>query len=474
MSTRNLSPREVIALCRQKEIRAIDLRFADFRGHQRHFTIPADQLTEEKFEDGFGFDGSSMPGWQAIHESDMLVVPDSLTAFVDPFMKHTVSILCNVKDPVTHQSYPRDPRNIARKAEMYMRSTGVADRAMVGPDVDFFVFDGVAFDQNEHEAYYHISSSDGQWSRGKDLVNGTGQQVGYRGGYLTMPPMDTFQELRTDIMLALQDSGIDVASQHREVASAGQCEVALKPDTLLMTSDRLLRMKYVVRNVARRHGKVATFMPKPLYNDNGSGLHLQLSLWKDDVPLFSGSGYGGLSETAMHAMGGILKHAPALLAFCCPTTNSYKRLIPGFDAPVNLSYSYRNRSAAIRIPANSGDETRRRLEFRCPDSSCNPYLANSAILMAMLDGIQDRINPGKPLDKDLYDLAPEEQQDVASTPGSLEQALTALEKDHDFLLRGDVFTKDVVEKWIEYKRTEEVAAIERRPHPYEFALYFDC
>lgn len=474
MTTINPSPREVIALCRQREIRVIDLRFADFRGQQRHFTLPVEQLTEQSFEDGFGFDGSSMHGWQAIHESDMLVVPDSQTAFVDPFMKHTLALLCNVKDPVTHQSYPRDPRNVARKAEMYMQSTGIADTALFGPDVDFFVFDGVRFDQNEHEAFYQLESSEGQWSRGKRRQQGAGYQVRHREGYLSMPPADSLQDLRTEIALALLDSGIEVTHQHREVASAGQCEIALKADSPVRISDHLLRLKYLVRNFAAAHGKVATFMPKPVWKDNGSGLHLQLALWKDDVPLFAGSGYGGLSETAMYAMGGILRHAPALLAFCCPTTNSYKRLISGFDAPVNLSYSYRNRSAAIRIPVNSGEESDRRLEFRCPDSSCNPYLATAAVLMAMLDGIQNSISPGKPLDKDLYDLAPEEQQNVPSTPASLEAALLALEQDHDFLLRGDAFTTDVIETWIKFKRQTEVAALQQRPHPYEFAMYFDC
>lgn len=474
MSDKKYSPREVIALCRQNEVRAIDLRFADFRGQQRHFTIPAERLTEDRFEDGFGFDGSSIPGWQAIHESDMLVVPDPSSAYVDPFLPQTMVILCHIKDPVTHQSYARDPREIARKAETYMLSTAVADQVTIGADVDFFIFDGVAFDQNEHEGYYHIHSSDGQWTRGENQKEGTGQQIAFRSGYQTLPPFDQHQHLRTEIMLALQDTGIEVASQHREVASGGQCEIALRPVSLLNVCDSLHRLKYFTRNFARRHGKVATFMPKPLFNDNGSGLHLQLQLWKDQQPLFAGSGYGGLSETAMFAMGGILKHARSLLAFCCPTTNSYKRLMAGFDAPVNLSYSYRNRSAAVRIPANSGDETRRRLEFRCPDSSCNPYLANAAILMAMLDGIQNRINPGKPLDKDLYDLAPEEQEGVAKTPASLSEALRSLSEDHDYLLRGDVFTEDVIEKWVEYKTREEVEAIRMRPHPHEFALYFDC
>lgn len=473
MSEPQLSPREVLALCRQCEIRAIDLRFTDFCGSQRHFTIPADQLTEESFEQGFSFDGSSMRGWQAIHESDMLVVPESQTCFVDPFMKSTLAMLCNVKDPVTHQTYPRDPRNIARKAENYMLSTGIADKAMFGAEAEFFVFDSVRFDQREHEGYYHIDSIEGQWNRGV-AQNGRGNQIRHREGYLPMPPFDTLQDLRTDIMMMLEDSGIRTCGQHHEVATGGQCEVDLRSDTLVRMSDKLVRLKYVVRNVAHRHGKTATFMPKPIWNDNGSGLHMTLSLWKDDHALFAGSGYGGLSETAMFAIGGLLKHAPALLAFCCPTTNSYKRLTPGFEAPVNLSYSYRNRSAAIRIPANSGQESRRRFEFRCPDSACNPYLAMSAILMAMIDGIQNRVSPGRPQDKDLYDLAPEERAGLVCTPSSLEAALDALEKSPDFLLRGDVFTPDVIERWIQHKRDNEVKAINQRPHPYEFSLYFDC
>ena len=474
MSSTEMTPREVIALCRQREIRAIDLRFTDLRGYQRHFTIPAEQLTENAFENGFGFDGSSMRGWQAIHESDMLIIPDSQTAFVDPFMNATLAILCNIKDPVTHQSYPRDPRNIARKAENYLLSTGLADQVFFGPEAEFFIFDRVQFDQNIHEGYYKVDSVEGQWNRGQSQGTGQGHQIRVREGYLPMPPVDSLQDIRTEIMLALEDSGVPVEGQHHEVATGGQCEMDLKYNSLLKTADHLIRLKYLVRNVAARHNKTATFMPKPLWNDNGSGLHLHVSLWKDGSPLFSGTGYGGLSETAMYAMGGILQHAPALLAFCCPTTNSYKRLLPGFEAPVNVSYSYRNRSAAIRIPVNSGDDSRRRFEFRCPDSSSNPYLAMSAILMAMLDGIQSRINPGKPLDKDLYDLEPEEQRDVPQTPATLDDALNALETDHEFLLRGDVFTPDVISTWLDNKRTDEVAAIRQRPHPYEFALYYDC
>ncbi len=473
MAENNLSPREVLALCRQREIQAIDLRFTDFCGAQRHFTIPAAQLLEDSFEHGFSFDGSSMRGWQAIHESDMLVVPESQTCFVDPFMKSTLAMLCNVRDPVTHQTYPRDPRSIARKAENYLQSTGIADRAVFSAEAEFFVFDSVRFDQREHEGFYYLDSSEGQWNRGTARAGG-GNQIRHREGYLPLPPVDTFQDLRTEIMMTLEDSGIRTEGQHHEVASGGQCEVSLKGDTIVKTADNLQRLKYIVRNVAHRHGRTATFMPKPVWNDNGSGLHMGLSLFQGDQQLFAGSGYGGLSEQAMFAMGGILKHAAALLAFCCPTTNSYRRLTPGFEAPVNLSYSYRNRSAAIRIPAVSGQESRRRLEFRCPDGACNPYLATAAILMAMLDGIQNRVSPGKPQDKDLYDLAPEERAGLECTPSSLEAALDALERDNEFLLLGDVFTPDVIERWIRHKRDSDVKAIQQRPHPYEFALYFDC
>lgn len=474
MSESQLTPREVLALCRQREIRVVDLRFTDFCGTQRHFTIPADQLREESFEQGFSFDGASLRGWQAIHESDMLIVPESQTCFVDPFMTSALAMLCNVRDPATHQTYPRDPRSIARKAEHYLQSTGIADRAVIGAESRFFVFDSVRFDQSESSAFYEIQSSEGQWQRGRADGPGTGNAIRYREGYLPMPPVDSLQDLRTDILLTLEESGIRTLGQHHEVASGGQCGIDLSGDTLLRMADSLIRLKYIVRNTARRHQRTATFMPKPIWNDNGSGLHLQLALWKQDQPLFAGAGYGGLSETALFAMGGILQHAPALLAFCCPTTNSYKRLIPGFEAPVNLSYSYRNRSAAIRIPANTGDDARRHVEFRCPDSAGNPYFVLAAVTMAMIDGIQNRTSPGNPLDKDLYDLEPEERRGLPCTPRSLSDALDALERDHDFLVRGDVFTTDVIERWIEHKRREEVEAVSQRPHPAEFVLYYDC
>ena len=475
-----MTPREVLALCRERDIHAVDLRFMDFPGTQKHFTIPVTALTERSFEEGLGFDGSSMRGWQAINESDMLVVPQPETAVVDPFMQSTLAITCNIQDPVTREDYARDPRNVARKAEAYMQSTGVADVASFGPEAEFFVFDDVRFDQNEHEGYYHVDSVEGQWNRGRfgredgDRTGGTaGYRIRHKEGYFPVPPADTLQDLRTEIMLTLQELGVQIEAQHHEVATAGQCEVDMRHAPLLQTADNLLRYKYVVKNVAARHGRTATFMPKPLWNDNGSGLHLHLSLWKNGNPLFAGSGYGGLSDMALFAMGGILEHAPALLAFCCPTTNSYKRLLPGFEAPVNLTYSFRNRSAAIRIPVHCPDAARRRFEFRCPDSSSNPYLALSAVLMAALDGIEKRTSPGPALDKDMYDLTPEEVAAFPGTPRSLEESLRALREDNEFLLRGDIFTEDVIDTWIWFKTESEVEAIRQRPHPWEFAMYYD-
>jgi glutamine synthetase len=472
-----MTPKEVLALCREWEIQAVDLRFMDFPGTQKHFTIPVKALTEKSFEEGFGFDGSSMQGWQAINESDMLVVPQSATVMVDPFMRQTLALICNIQDPITREDYAKDPRNVARKAENYMRSTGIADVANFGPEAEFFVFDDVRFDQNEHESYYHIESAEGQWNRGRERnsesPSNAGYKIRYKEGYFPVPPADTLQDIRTEMMLTLMECGVEAEAQHHEVATGGQCEIDMKFGPLLKTADNLLRYKYIVKNVAARHGKTATFMPKPLWNDNGSGLHLHLSLWKNSETLFAGSGYGGLSDTAIYAMGGILQHTAALFAFCCPTTNSYKRLIPGFEAPVNLTYSFRNRSAAIRIPVHSPTPANKRFEFRCPDSSSNPYLAMSAVLMAALDGIQNKTSPGAPLDKDIYDLTPEELNEVPKTPVSLEESLTALQNDHEFLLHGDVFTEDVIDTWVWYKRAHDVEAIRERPHPYEFALYYD-
>ena len=468
-----MTPREVLALCREREIQAIDLRFMDFPGTQKHFTIPMTVLTEKSFDEGFGFDASSMRGWQAINESDMLVVPQAETAFVDPFMDHTLVMTCNIQDPITREDYAKDPRNVARKAENYMKSTGIADVAFFGPEAEFFIFDDVRFDQNEHESYYHVESSEGQWTRGKGGGENAGYKIRFKEGYLPVPPADTLQDIRTKIMLTLQECGVEVEAQHHEVATGGQCEIDMKYAPLLQTADNLLRYKYIVKNVAARHGKTATFMPKPLFNDNGSGLHMHLSLWKKGETLFAGSGYGGLSDLATYAMGGILQHAPALMAFCCPTTNSYKRLLPGFEAPINLTYSYRNRSAAIRIPVHNSSPESKRIEFRCPDSSSNGYLAMSAVLMAMLDGIQNKTDPGPPLDKDIYDLEADELDVFPRTPTLLQDSLNALRDDHQFLLRGDVFTHDVIDTWIWYKGEKEVTAIRQRPHPYEFAMYYD-
>lgn len=470
----DMTPREVLALCREREIYAVDLRFMDFPGLQKHFTIPVSELTEQSFDEGFGFDGSSIRGWQAINESDMLVVPEASTAIVDPFMTRTLAMTCNIQDPITREDYAKDPRNVARKAERYMRSTGIADTANFGPECEFFVFDDVRFDSSQQHAFYYIDSEEGQWNRGRVEAGGNrGHKIRYGEGYFPVPPTDTLQELRTEIMLRLQECGVGVEAQHHEVASGGQCEVDLKFAPLVQSADQLLLYKYIVKNVAARHGKTATFMPKPIWNDAGSGMHLHFSLWKDAQNLFSGSGYAGLSDTALYAIGGILKHAYSVMAFACPTTNSYKRLVPGYEAPVNLTYSSRNRSAAIRIPVHSPRPENKRFEFRCPDPSSNSYLAMSAMLMAALDGIENRIDPGPPLDKDIYDLAPEELVDVARTPLSLDESLLALRKDHEFLLRGDVFTEDVIDTWIWYKSEKEIEALRQRPHPFEFAMYYD-
>ena len=465
------TPREVLALIRQEDLQAVDLRFLDFPGTHKHITIPAESLTEASFADGFTFDASSLRGWQAVHESDLLLVPQSETAAVDPMMDRTLAMLCHIKDPITRQDYPRDPRNIARKAESFMRGAGIADRAEVGSEIEFFVFDSVRFDLARNGAFYRVESEEGDWSSGEQ---GSGYAIRRREGYLPVPPTDSLQPLRTEVMLSLIESGVAVRSQRHETASGGQCGIDLAQAPLMQAADNVLRLKYIVRNVAARHGKTATFMPKPLWNDNGSGLHLGLSLWRDDEPLFAGRGYGGLSEDAFFALGGLLRHAAAVSAFCCPTTNSYKRLIAGFDAPINLTYSLRNRSAAVRVPPPPADPKDARFEFRLPDPSCNPYLAMAAILMAMVDGIESRIQPGPALEKDIYDLAPRQLEDLTPAPTSLEQSLAALRSDNDFLLRGDVFTEDVIETWIADKTTHEVQSLRERPHPWEFAMYFDA
>ena len=421
-----------------------------------------------------GFDGSSIRGWQAINESDMLVKPVPETAFVDPFFAHpTLVLICNICDPITGEDYTRDPRNIARKAEAYLKGTGLGDTAFFGPEAEFFIFDDVRFDQNVHEGYYHIDSVEGRWNTGREEAPNLGYKPRYKEGYFPVPPTDSMQDIRSEMMLTLEDIGVPIECQHHEVATGGQAEIDIRFDPLVMMGDHLLKYKYVIKNVAKKHGKTVTFMPKPLFNDNGTGMHTHLSIWKDGENTFAGDSYAGVSQSAMYAIGGILKHAPSLLGFTNPTTNSYKRLVPGFEAPVNLAYSSRNRSAAVRIPMYSASAKAKRLEFRCPDPSCNPYLAMSALLMAAIDGIQNKIDPGEPLDKDIYDLPPEELAKVPTTPGSLREALDALAEDHDYLLKGDVFTQDVIDTWISYKIENEVQALELRPHPWEFAMYYD-
>jgi glutamine synthetase len=468
------TPKEIVALIEKEGVQVIDLRFMDFPGLWQHFSIPAHALDEDAFSAGLGFDGSSIRGWQAINESDMLVKPVAETAFIDPFLDaKTLVLICNICDPVTGEDYTRDPRNIARKAEAYLKSTGIGEVAYFGPEAEFFIFDDIRFDQNAHEGYYHIDSIEGRWNTGRVESPNLGYKPRYKEGYFPVPPTDSQQDLRSAMMLNLEKIGIPIEAQHHEVATGGQAEIDMRFGPLVEMADKVLKYKYIVKNTARKAGKTVTFMPKPLFGDNGSGMHVHMSIWKGGRNLFYGEGYAGLSDMGLYAIGGILKHAPSLLAFTSPTTNSYKRLVPGFEAPVNLAYSRRNRSAAVRIPLYSSSPKAKRIEFRCPDPSCNPYLAFSAIMMAAIDGINNKIHPGEPLDKDIYDLPPEELAKVPTTPGSLREALNALEKDHDYLVKGDVFTSDVIETWIDYKIENEVNAMALRPHPWEFALYYD-
>ncbi|MEM8737564.1 MAG: type I glutamate--ammonia ligase [Planctomycetota bacterium] len=469
-----MTPKQVLQLVKTQKVEFIDCRFMDFPGLWQHTTYPVSELVEASFAEGFGFDGSSIRGWQAINESDMLIVPVADTAKVDPFYERpTLSLICDIKDPVTKKSYSRDPRSIAKKAEGYLKKLGVADAAYFGPEMEFFLFDRVRYDQTVNSAVYEVDSAEGVWNRGRDWPGNLGNQVRQREGYFPCPPMDTMHNLRSEMAAVMQSMGLSVECHHHEVATGGQAEIDLRYLKLLPMADACMLYKYVVKNVAARHGKVATFMPKPLFGDSGSGMHTHFSLYKGSKNLFAGKRYGGFSPLGLHAIGGILKHARSLLAFTNPTTNSYKRLVPGFEAPVNLTYSSRNRSAAIRIPQYSQKDETRRLEFRCPDSSCNPYLAFAAILMAALDGVKNQIDPGDPLDQDLYDLDPAEAQAIPETPADLSDALDALEADHDYLLEGGVFTDDVIRYWVQYKREEEVRALRQRPHPYEFCMYFD-
>jgi glutamine synthetase len=464
----------VLNQIKKEDIKVIDLRFMDFPGVWQHFSIPAHELDESVFEKGLGFDGSSIRGWQSINESDMLVKPVSDTAFVDPFFKEkTLVLICNICDPMTGIDYTRDPRNIARKAELFLKKSGIGETAFFGPEAEFFILDDVRFDQNQKHGYYYIDSMEASWNSGREETPNLGYKTRYKGGYFPVPPADKLQDIRSEMMLTLEQIGVVTEAQHHEVATAGQSEVSIRFNSLLKMADDLLKYKYVIKNVANKYGKTVTFMPKPVFNDNGSGMHIHMSIWKNNKNLFAGDGYGGMSETAMYAIGGIIKHAQALLAFTNPTTNSYKRLVPGFEAPVNLAFSRRNRSAAIRIPMYHTSEKSKRFEFRCPDPTCNPYLGFSALLMAMIDGILNKIDPGSPLDKDIYDLPPEELVKVPQTTRSLRESLVALENDHAFLLKGDVFTEDVIDTWISYKMENEVLALDLRPHPWEFAMYYD-
>jgi glutamine synthetase len=467
--------KEVLALAAEKKTTMVDLKFMDFIGLWQHFTVPLEELTEQVFEEGLGFDGSSIRGWKAIHASDMLVMPDPTTAAVEPFMAEpTLSLICNVVDPITKEAYSRDPRNIALKAEKYLRSTGIGDTAYFGPEPEFFIFDEVRYDAGVNHSFYKVDSVEGQWNTGREEAGGNlGYKPRYKEGYFPVAPTDSQQDIRTEMCRVMESVGIKVEKQHHEVATAGQAEIDIRFESLVRCADQLQWFKYITKNVARRYGKTVTFMPKPLYGDNGSGMHTHQSIWKTGKPLFAGNAYAGMSDLAMWYIGGILKHGPALAALCNPTTNSYKRLVPGFEAPINLAYSARNRSASVRIPMYSSSPKAKRLEFRSPDPSCNGYLAFAAMLMAGLDGIENKSNPGQPLDKDIYGMSPEELKEVPKMPGSLEEALEALRKDHNFLLKGDVFTEDVVETWIDYKYEKEVTPVRSRPSPLEFALYFD-
>ncbi len=469
-----MTPKQVLDLVKKNKVKVVDIRFMDFPGVWQHFTVPISELDESSFEDGFGFDGSSIRGWQPIHASDMLVVPDSTTAQMDPFFKEpTLVLIGNIIEPITRESYSRDPRYITQKAETYLKSTGIGDTAYFGPEAEFFVFDNIQFESSSNRAFYEIDSIEGVWNTGRYEEPNLGYKPRHKEGYFPVPPMDKFQDLRTEMVLVLESLGIDIECQHHEVATAGQGEIDMRFKPLLQMADQLMWFKYVLKNVAYRHNRTVTFMPKPLFEDNGTGMHTHISIWNGDKPLFAGDQYAGVSQEALYAIGGILKHCKALCAFTNPTTNSYKRLVPGFEAPVNLAYSSRNRSAAIRIPMYSASPKAKRIEFRTPDPSCNGYLAFSAMLMAVIDGIQNKMDPGEPLDKNIYDLPPEELAEVESAPGSLDESLNALKEDHEFLLKGDVFTQDAIDMWIEYKTENEVNPVKLRPHPHEFFLYFD-
>jgi glutamine synthetase len=470
------SPAEVLDRARAAGVKVVDIRFVDLPGTWQHFSVPLSSFEEDAFEQGLGFDGSSIRGFQTINESDMLLIPDPDSATVDPILRiPTLYLVCNVVDPLTRESYTRDPRYIAQKAEAHLLETGIADISYWGPEAEFYIFNSLRFDQNAFSGYYFIDSEEGVWNSGANSTPNLAYRPRFKEGYFPVPPTDKLQDLRSEIMLKMIDAGIDVEVQHHEVGTAGQAEIDLRFNSLTKMADQMMAYKYIVKNVAQQHGYVATFMPKPLFQDNGSGMHVHQSLWKDGTNLFfDEAGYALLSDTARWYIGGLLKHAPALLAFCAPTTNSYRRLVPGYEAPINLVYSKRNRSACVRIPVYSTSPKQKRIEFRSPDPAANPYLAFSALLMAGLDGVQNKIEPPDPLDKDIYELEGDEKARIANVPGSLAESLEALASDNEFLLRGEVFTPDVIETWIDYKMTREVEQVALRPHPWEFHLYHDA
>jgi glutamine synthetase len=472
-SSGGATAKSVIEMAKKQGAKMVDIKFVDTFGTWQHFSLPITELEEDSFIDGLGFDGSSIRGWKSIEASDMLAMPDPATAFIDPFCAvPTLSLTCTIAETGTKEAYNRDPRGIAQRAEQYLQSTGLADTAVFGPEAEFFIFDNVQFDAKANGTFYSVDSEEGIWNTGREEMPNLGYKIRHKEGYFPVAPADTQQDIRTEMVLTMEQLGVRIERQHHEVATAGQAEIDYRFDTLVRSADAMMVYRYVVKNVARKHGKTATFMPKPLFGDNGSGMHTHQSLWKKGKPLFAGNEYAGLSPMALHYIGGLLKHAPALCAFCSPTTNSYKRLVPGFEAPVNLAYSQRNRSAAIRIPTYSENPKTKRIEYRPPDPSANPYLCFAAMLMAGLDGIQNKIDPGEPMDKNLYELAPEELAKVPQIVGSLSEALRSLEKDHAFLLKGDVFSTDFLEMWLSHKRREH-DALRLRPHPYEFFLYYD-
>jgi glutamine synthetase len=475
-STSKTSPDEVLQKARAAGVKVVDVRFVDLPGTWQHFSMPLSAFDEDAFTEGLGFDGSSIRGFQAINESDMLLIPDPDTATIDPILQvPTLYLICDVMDPITREAYSRDPRHIAKKAETYLPTTGIADVSYWGPEAEFYIFNSIRFDQNAFSGYYFVDSEEGVWNSGADSGPNLANRPRFKEGYFPVPPTDKLQDLRSEIMLKLIEAGIDVEVQHHEVGTAGQAEIDMRFQTLTKMADQMMSYKYIIKNVCQQHGYVATFMPKPLFQDNGSGMHVHQSLWKDgDNVMYDQDGYALISESARWYIGGLLKHAPAVLAFCAPTTNSYRRLVPGYEAPINLVYSKRNRSACVRIPVYSTSSKSKRLEFRTPDPTANPYLAFSALLMAGLDGIQNKIEPPPPLDKDIYDLEPEEKATIANVPGSLTESLAALEADHEFLLKGGVFTQDLIETWIDYKQTREVDQVALRPHPWEFYLYHDA